>query len=126
MLILQRVDDILQFIQDFTVDVEGVGHVCRLVMHHHHHFRHCHLLISNVVITNDHEQFYKEHFVLVLVPTDHFVPGATKLTFLLSRIFLLAALVCLIFNTMVIAIMVHNTIHFALKGVHKGKWRNHS
>lgn len=24
----KRVDDILQFIQDFTVDVEGVGHVC--------------------------------------------------------------------------------------------------
>ncbi|MCI02616.1 autophagy-related protein 9-like, partial [Trifolium medium] len=23
-----RVDDILQFIADFTVDVEGVGHVC--------------------------------------------------------------------------------------------------
>ncbi|OVA02137.1 Autophagy-related protein 9 [Macleaya cordata] len=26
----QRVDDILQFISDFTVDVEGVGHVCSL------------------------------------------------------------------------------------------------
>lgn len=25
----QRVDDILQFIKDFTVDIEGVGHVCR-------------------------------------------------------------------------------------------------
>ncbi|CAA2967870.1 autophagy-related protein 9-like isoform X2 [Olea europaea var. sylvestris] len=25
----KRVDDILQFIMDFTVDVEGVGHVCR-------------------------------------------------------------------------------------------------
>lgn len=29
-LLLQRVDDILQFISDFTVDIEGVGHVCRL------------------------------------------------------------------------------------------------
>lgn len=29
-LLLQRVDDILQFIADFTVDIEGVGHVCRL------------------------------------------------------------------------------------------------
>lgn len=29
--ILQRVDDILQFIADFSVNVEGVGHVCRLV-----------------------------------------------------------------------------------------------
>lgn len=28
---LQRVDDILQFIADFTVDIEGVGHVCRLL-----------------------------------------------------------------------------------------------
>jgi len=28
--ILQRVDDILQYIADFTVNVEGVGHVCRL------------------------------------------------------------------------------------------------
>lgn len=28
--IFQRVDDILQFIEDFTVAVEGVGHVCRL------------------------------------------------------------------------------------------------
>lgn len=28
---LQRVDAILQFIIDYTVDVEGVGHVCRLV-----------------------------------------------------------------------------------------------
>lgn len=28
--ILQRVDDILQFIKDYTMDVEGVGHVCRL------------------------------------------------------------------------------------------------
>jgi autophagy-related protein 9 len=28
---LQRVDDILQFIADSTVNVEGVGHVCRLV-----------------------------------------------------------------------------------------------
>jgi len=27
---LQRVDDILRFISDFTVDIEGVGHVCRL------------------------------------------------------------------------------------------------
>lgn len=27
---VQRVDDILQFIADFTVNVEGVGHVCRL------------------------------------------------------------------------------------------------
>lgn len=27
---LQRVDDILQFIRDFTVDIEGVGNVCRL------------------------------------------------------------------------------------------------
>lgn len=27
--IWQRVDDILQFIADFTVHVEGVGHVCR-------------------------------------------------------------------------------------------------
>ena len=26
----QHVDNILQFIEDFTVDVEGVGHVCRL------------------------------------------------------------------------------------------------
>jgi autophagy-related protein 9 len=25
----KRVDDILQFIKDFTVDIEGVGHVCR-------------------------------------------------------------------------------------------------
>ena len=30
--ILQRVDDILQFITDFTVNVEGVGHVCRLFL----------------------------------------------------------------------------------------------
>lgn len=29
--ILQRVDDILQFIADSTVNVEGVGHVCKLV-----------------------------------------------------------------------------------------------
>lgn len=29
--ILQRVDDILEFIAEFTADVEGVGHVCRLV-----------------------------------------------------------------------------------------------
>lgn len=29
--ILQRVDDILQFIADSTVNIEGVGHVCRLV-----------------------------------------------------------------------------------------------
>ena len=29
-LFLQRVDDILQFIADFTVHIEGVGHVCRL------------------------------------------------------------------------------------------------
>jgi len=28
--ILQRVDDILQFIENFTVYVEGVGDVCRL------------------------------------------------------------------------------------------------
>jgi hypothetical protein len=27
--ILQRVDDILQYIAEFTVNVEGVGHVCR-------------------------------------------------------------------------------------------------
>lgn len=33
-LILQRVDDILKFIKDFTVDVEGVGHVCRFVLVH--------------------------------------------------------------------------------------------
>lgn len=26
---LQRVDEILQFIDNFTADVEGVGHVCR-------------------------------------------------------------------------------------------------
>lgn len=28
---VQRADDILQFITDFTVNVEGVGHVCRFV-----------------------------------------------------------------------------------------------
>lgn len=28
-LLFQRVDDILQFIGDYTVDLEGVGHVCR-------------------------------------------------------------------------------------------------
>lgn len=44
-LIMQRVDDILQFIADFTVHVEGVGHVCRLVFHiYQHHKRICHLL----------------------------------------------------------------------------------
>ena len=30
-LYMQRVDDILQFIADFTVHIEGVGHVCRLL-----------------------------------------------------------------------------------------------
>ena len=35
---LQRVDDILQFIADFTVHIEGVGHVCRLLcfLYYHH------------------------------------------------------------------------------------------
>lgn len=28
---VQRVDDILEFIAEFTIDVEGVGHVCRLI-----------------------------------------------------------------------------------------------
>ncbi len=27
----QCVDDVLQFVQDFTVHIEGVGHVCRSV-----------------------------------------------------------------------------------------------
>jgi hypothetical protein len=31
MVIGQCVDDVLQFVQDFTVHIEGVGHVCRCV-----------------------------------------------------------------------------------------------
>lgn len=31
---VQRVDDILEFIAEFTIDIEGVGHVCRLVIMH--------------------------------------------------------------------------------------------
>ena len=31
LLMVQRVDDILEFIEEYTIDVEGVGHVCRFV-----------------------------------------------------------------------------------------------
>lgn len=33
LMVVQRADDILKFITDFTVNVEGVGHVCRFVIH---------------------------------------------------------------------------------------------
>jgi hypothetical protein len=43
---LQHVDDILQFIADFTVDVEGVGHVCRCALVHM--FENSEFMLSNL------------------------------------------------------------------------------
>lgn len=93
---LQRVDAILQFITDFTVDVEGVGHVCRFQC------------VPSLIIC----QSSSVSFINICY------------RFLFIMFF--AALVPLILGTMAIANMVRPLMLPAPRGVPRGKWKNHS
>lgn len=116
---MQRVDDILQFIADFTVHVEGVGHVCRLVFHiYQHHKRICHLLKN--FVTSD----YRVVAFSYLDSDNSY--GILLFFFFFFSLISVAALVPLIFKNMAIASTDHLTMQVVLGGVLRGKWRNHS
>lgn len=102
---LQRVDDILQFIEDFTVNVDGVGHVCRSVSSG---------LLDYV------NNFGLLYIVLSFVLLDKNVAGFDL------RKFYFAASAHLISRTMATAIMALHITHLIPRGALKGKWRSHS
>jgi hypothetical protein len=108
---LQRVDDILQFITDFTMDIEGVGDVCRLEW----------IVIIfiffklNPLSRNSLDLLYEIFFICNSL--DH-----NNYALLYDTI---AVLVSLIFKSMETVVMVHHAIHRPTKGVPKGSWRSH-
>lgn len=110
--VLQRVEDILQFIADFTEHVDGVGDVCRLVNTIHQ---------QNLLSFSSSSGF--------LVSSGFFLSLALTITRSCSFFFplsLAAALAPLIFKNMAIVIMDLPTMQVAPRGALRGKWRSPS
>lgn len=113
---MQRVYDILLFIADFTVNVEGVGHVCRLAWKFSYLSFKCMSLIFG-------HSFGLLWFYLFISVAVSMCDWQKILIILCPAVF--TVLAPLIFKNMETVIMVPLAMHLGAGGVLKGRWRSH-